>query len=136
MNAACIPESVAAVLDRLKQTVDEAGLSHAARLSIAVAVHQMIVPKRKPGKSKDRRLDKAYGEYRAGMCRLELFRKHIPRHDRLSRWRRKAEETRLLKALQKRTEREKKRQQTATIRTGELSARQFAPGNCRADNSA
>ena len=134
-NRTAIPSAVVSVMEQLRQTVDHAGLPRAMRLKVAGAVRLAIVPRRKPGR-KDQRLDKADADYRAGMRGLDLFRKHIPRHDKLSRWRRKAEQSKLLKTLQKRAERDRKRQTRPTIRGGELSARQSEPGNGHPDNSA
>jgi hypothetical protein len=57
-------------------------------------------------------MDNAYADYRAGMRGLELFRNHIPRHDKLSQWRRSYEQRKLLKTLEKRAERDRKRRKT------------------------
>lgn len=130
-----IPAAVLSVMEQLRETVDKIGLPRAARLKVAVAVRLAVVPRRRPGR-KDQRLDKAYTDYQAGMRGLDLFRKHIPRHDKLSRWRRKAEQCKLLKTLQKRAERARKRQETPTVRVEELSARPSGPMNSHPDNSA
>ena len=134
-NREAIPSAVVSVMEQLRETVDQASLPRAIRLKVAVAVRLAIVPKKKPGR-KDQRLDKAYADYRAGTRGLDLFRKHIPRHDKLSRWRRKVEQSKLLKTLQKRAERDRKRQKRPTIRAEELSALQSSSGNGHPDNSA
>ena len=134
-NRAAIPSAVVSAMEQLREIVDNAGLPRPTRLKVAVAVRLAIVPKRKPGR-KDQRLDKADADYRAGMRGIDLFRKHIPRHDKLNRWHRKAEQSRLLKALQKRAERDRKRQKRPTIRDEELSARQSRSGNGHPDNLA
>ena len=134
-NRAAIPSAVVSVMEQLRETVDQAGLPRAIRLKVAGAVRLAIVPRRKPGR-KDQRLDKADADYRAGMRGLDLFRKHIPRHDKLNRWHRKAEQSRLLKALQKRAERDRKRQKVPTIPAEKSSARQSGSRNGRPDNSA
>jgi hypothetical protein len=130
-----ISEPLVAAIELLRQTVDQEGLTHAARLNIVAIVHRAIVPKRPPGR-KNQELDSAYAEYKAGIRGLKLFRKHIPNYDRLSRWRRNEKQNRLLKALQKRAERERKRQQSPTDRQAELSPRQSVSGSCHPDNAA
>ncbi len=119
-------------MERLRESLDEASCSYAGRLRVAAAVRQMIVPKRKPGKTKDQRLDKACGDYKAGLRRLELFRKHIPSHDRLSRWRRQAEQRRLMNAIHKRIGREQNRQ-AATREKNRNRPAAAASGRIRAD---
>ena len=134
-NRAAIPSAVVSVMEQLRQTVDHAGLPRTTRLKVAVAVRLAIVPKRKPGR-KNQRLDKADADYRAGTRGLDLFRKHIPRHDKLSKWRRAYEQRKLLNTLEKRAERDRKRQKRPTIRTEELSDRQSRSGNGHPDNDA
>lgn len=129
-----VPDEVVPIIDLLRVTVDRADFPYEMRLVIAAAVRRAIVPQRKPGK-KDHRLDKAYADYKAGMRGLALFCKYIPNLDRLSRWRRTIEQNRLLKTLQKRAEREKKRQQALTVPPNELSPRQIDSANCHPDNS-
>ena len=89
--SAHIPEAVGAAVDRLREAVDSEHLPYGLRVLVARAVKRGIVPRRKPG-PKCSRLDGAYEDYRAGMRGLELFRKHIPHHDKLSQWRRTAAE--------------------------------------------
>jgi hypothetical protein len=122
-------------MEQLRQIVDQAGLPRTTRLKVAVAVRLAIVPKRKPGR-KNQRLDKADADYRAGTRGLDLFRKHIPRHDKLSKWRRAYEQRKLLNTLEKRAERDRKRQKRPTIRAEELSDGQPRSGNGHPDNAA
>jgi hypothetical protein len=131
-----LPEPVAALVDLLGKAADELELPYAVRLKAAVAARRAILPRKTPGKKSDHRIDNAYTDYRTGVRGLELYRKHIPHHDRLSRWRRVAEEHRLLKNLQKRAQREKKaRRQRETNTSAELSGRQFPLKNCPPDIS-
>lgn len=131
-----IPQSVAALIDQMGQTADELELPYAVRVKVAAAARRAMLPKKTPGKKSDHRIDNAYADYRTGVRGLELYRKHIPHHDRLSRWRRVAEEHRFLKNLQKRAQREKKaRQQRETNTSAELSGRQFPLKNCPPDIS-
>ena len=101
------PKSIAAIVERLRQLADDEALSYDARLLVVSDIRRAIVPRRKPGK-KDRRIDEAYTDYKAGMRGLALLRKHNPHRDKMSRWRRKAEDNKLMKSLQKRAERERK----------------------------
>jgi hypothetical protein len=140
-----VPRDIAAVVDLLRQAVDREGLRDAARRRVLAAVRHAIITRiisknTRYGKKCQRRrqIDRAYPDYKVGVRGLALFRKHIPNFAKLSRWRRKEEQSRLVKALQKRTEREKKRPPAPTIPTKEeeLSPRQFGAesGNCRPDN--
>lgn len=106
-----IPPAVCAAVDALRDAVEHANLSRRVRLLVAAVVRKEIVPKRKPGR-KNRRIDRAYADYKAGKRGLKLYRRHIPRLAKMSRWRRRIEQNRLLKTLQKRAERERKRQAT------------------------
>ena len=113
-----IPESIATLVERLHEAANQEGLSRNARLKTVFAVRRAIVPRRTPGKKKDKRLDQAYSDYHSGMRGLKLYRKHIPNFQKMSRWRRKVEERRLLGNLQKRTERERKRKQHTSLVAG------------------
>jgi len=131
-----IPECVAALVEQFRRAADEAALSREARLEAVSAIRRAIVPKRKPGKKKNARIDSAYRDYQLGMRGLKLYRKHIPNFRKLSRWRRKAEQRRLTGNLQKRAERDRKRQRNATNPPSELSPRQSQVGDCRSDKLA
>ena len=82
------------------------------RVKILASLRKDMIPRGKPGPKKPR-IDKAYVDYKAGSRGLKLFRAYIPGHNRMSRWRRRVEENRLIKTLQKRSERERKRQHGA-----------------------
>lgn len=144
-------QAVTALIDQLRETVDQEGLSFTLRLKVVSAVRSAIVPKRKPGRRKEQRLNRAYADYKAQVRGLKLFAEHIPQHDKLSRWQRSVEQRRLMAALQQRASRDKKkRQQRAgpkeqaprrpsaaglTIAGPELSGRQFSPGVCQSDST-
>jgi len=130
-----VPQAIAALIDLLRQAADREALSHDARLDVVSAVRRAIVHKQKAGRKNDERLDRAYTEFRTGTRGLELYRKHIPNFRKLSRWRRRVEGDRLLKTLNKRAERERKRQPTPTNADAELSPRQSVRQDCRADNA-
>jgi len=122
-----LPKTITALIDLLRQAADREALSHDARLAVVFALRTAIVKKRKAGRKSDNRLDRAYADYRSGMRGLGLYRKHIRNFPKLSRWRRRFEQDRLLKALNKRAERDRKRQSTPTNGDAELSPRQSAP---------
>ena len=130
-----LPQAIAALIDLIGQAADREALSRDARLEVVAAIRRAIVRKRKAGRKNDRQLDKAYPDYKSGIRGLPLFRKHIPGFRKLSRWRRLAEQHRLLKNLNKRAERERKRQAQPTNPTPELSPRQSVSGIGRPDNS-
>ena len=110
MNAG-IPKSVAAAIDRLRLAVDKAGLARAMRRKVALAVHRLIVSKRTPGtpgKRRDRRIDRAHAQYKAGVRGVKLFRRFIVGYKHLAAWRRGLEQRRLMAAIHQRASREKK----------------------------
>jgi hypothetical protein len=102
-----IPDSVAAAVGRLREAVEQERLPYEARVRLSIAVRRQVVPRRKSG-PKDSRLDAAWADYRTGLRGLKLFKKHIPRHDKMGRWRRKIEEKRLMNTLQQRASRERR----------------------------
>jgi hypothetical protein len=111
-----IPEAVSVLIAQLRTAVEDECLPYGARIQIAVAVRRLIVPRRKSG-PKDSRADAAYADYRSGQRGLELFRKYIPGHDKMGRWRRRIEEKRLMNTLQKRASRDRRGAQNGKCAT-------------------
>ncbi len=105
-----IPEPIRAVIDQLREKCDQVALPRAIRLKVATAVRNNVVPKLKasPRRKSNHVLDAAFADYKSGIRGLPLFSRHIRNYASLSRWRRKVEQDRLLNALHKRVEREKK----------------------------
>lgn len=106
-----LPDSINGLIHRLRQAADNETLSRDDRLDTVSAVRHAIVPRRRPGKKKDQRIDEAYADFTAGMRGLKLYRKHIRGFARLSRWRRKVEVKRLMDNLYQRQSRARKAQQ-------------------------
>lgn len=106
-----LPDEITALIDRMGQTASQHSLSRRERTRILRLAHRTLLPRAKPGRKYDTRLDTAVSDYTAGIASLELYRKHIPNHAHLSRWRRLAEERRLMNSIYKRISREKARRQ-------------------------
>lgn len=132
-QAAPIPPAIAVLIVQIHRIADQELLPKPVRLEVVSALDHAIIPRRTPG-PKNERTDLAYKDYRAGVRGLELYRKHIPNFGKLSRWRRAVEQNRLLKALQKRAERERKREHPPTVSLDELSPRQPQCPNGHSDN--
>jgi hypothetical protein len=103
-----VPEAVGVAIGQLRAVVENERLPYGARVEVAAAVRRLIVPRRKPG-PKGSRDDAAYADYRSGLRGLALFRKFIPGHDKMGRWRRRIEERRFMNTLQKRASRDRRR---------------------------
>ena len=132
-----IPAAVVAAVQGLREAVDREGLPYSLRVRLALALKRELVPRRKPG-PRCSRLDAAYDDYRVGVRGLELFRKHIPNHDKLSQWRRATKEKRLLNALQKRASRERQRRELRQRKRGRWGERGMlspAPDSSASDPS-
>ena len=102
-----IPEDVRTEIDHLQKTVECGRLPREVRQNIVKTIALLIVPIRRRRKT-DRRIDAAYADYKANLRRLELYRKHIPEHDKKSRYRRRIEERRLMNAIHQRISRERR----------------------------
>jgi hypothetical protein len=102
--AACISEDVDAIMERLRETVDQEALPYAVRFKVVSAVRQAIIPKRKPGR-KNPNIDSAWPDYQRGVRGLKLYQRHIPGHSTMNQYHRAAEENRVLDGLRKRARR-------------------------------
>ena len=100
----CIPEAVRAVIDRLREILDQEALSHAVRLNVVSAVRQAIIPKRKPGR-KNPNIDSAWQDYQRGLHGVNLYKRHIPGLSTMNQYHRAAEQNRLVDGLRKRARR-------------------------------
>jgi hypothetical protein len=108
-----ISDSIAEIIDLIRQAADKGALPRDVRLEIVARVRRAIIPKRKPGKKRDATLDKAYPDWEAGIRGLKLLNRHHPEFREYSRWRRKVEQDRFFSNLRKRHEREKNRARAA-----------------------
>jgi len=65
-----------------------------------------VVPRRRAGRRPKAQVTAAYQDWKAGMRGVALFRKHIPGWQKHNRYRRIAEEKRLMDAIRSRYRRE------------------------------
>jgi hypothetical protein len=82
-------------------------LSVPDRRKIVTAFRAVMIPKRRPGRKPSKAVTAAYADWRSNMRGVALFRKHILNWERLSRWRRQAEQRSLMDAIYSRNRRER-----------------------------
>jgi hypothetical protein len=85
------------------------GLSVSDRRMIVTAFRAVMIPRRRAGRKPSEALTAAYADWRSNIRGVTLFRKHISNWERLSRWRRKAEQRSLMDAIYSRNRRERAR---------------------------
>jgi hypothetical protein len=84
-------------------------LTREEAMKLVSAFRARIVPRRTPGSRKKPQVTAALMDFRAGMRSAALFRKHIPGWEKHNRYRRMAEEKRLMDAIRSRRRRERQR---------------------------
>lgn len=97
-------------MESLRVSIATEDLSIPVRRKVLGTLRRGILPKSllKGSSSKRDRLNRAYADYKTGVRGTQLFEIHIPHYNKLSWWRRRMEQTRLRKALEKRAQREQK----------------------------
>ena len=95
-------------MESLRAAIATEDLSLPARRKVLGTLRRGILPKNilKSFSTKRDRLDRAFADYKTGVRGTQLFEKHIPHYKTLSWWRRRVEQTRLRKALEKRAQRQ------------------------------
>jgi hypothetical protein len=94
------------------------GLSASERRKVVTAFRAVMIPKRRAGRKPSEALTAAYTDWKANIRGVALFRKHISNWERLSRWRRQAEQRSLMDAIYSRNRRQRTR--SKPIKTDEL----------------
>jgi hypothetical protein len=96
-----------------------AGLSTSECRQVVMAFRSVLIPRKRAGRKQSEALTAAYEAWRGGMRGVALFQTHIQRWNRLSRWRRKAEQRSLMDAIYSRNRRERAKKSTAqSVRVG------------------
>jgi hypothetical protein len=85
-------------------------LDRRARLRIVSTFCRQLIPPRKPGRKRRKEITAAHVDWRLGMRGVELYSKHIPGFDRMSRWRRESECRDLMDAIRSRERRSTKQE--------------------------
>jgi hypothetical protein len=80
-----------------------------------IAFRSAIIPRKRAGRKQSEALTAAFEAWKGGMRGAVLFQTHIQRWDRLSRWRRKAEQRSLMDAIYSRNRRERAKQRGASV---------------------
>ena len=76
------------------------------RRSIVTAFRREVIPPGKPGRERRKEITAAYMDWKAGMCGVELYRKHLLRYDRMGHWERKVKTRALMDAIRARKRRD------------------------------
>jgi len=76
------------------------------RLTVVKAFRRQLLPPGRPGRKRSKVVTAAYTDWRAGMRGLALYRKHLPRFDRMNHWERKVKTRALLDAIRARKRRD------------------------------
>ena len=80
-------------------------LDRRERMRIATVFRRQLIPPRKPGRKRRKEITAAHADWKLGIHGVELYSKHIPGYERMSRWRRKSESRDLLDAIRSRERR-------------------------------
>jgi hypothetical protein len=109
-SKAAISQQIQSLMESLGAAIATEDLSIQARRKVLGTLRRGILPKNilKSFSTKRDRLDRAYADYKTGVRGTQLFEKHISYYKTLSWWRRRGEQTRLRKALEKRAQREQR----------------------------
>jgi hypothetical protein len=75
------------------------------RLQIATIFHRQLIPARRPGRKRRKEITAAHADWKVGVRGAQLYRKHIPGFDRMSRWRRESKSRDLMDAIRSRERR-------------------------------
>ncbi len=97
-------ELVRQYADTLRREFGER-LSRMEALRVAKAFRTAFVPRRRAGRRPSMRVTRAYEDWKTGKRGIQLYREHIPRWSKLSRWRREREERKLMAAIHSRRRR-------------------------------
>lgn len=81
--------------------------------SIVSTFRRQLFPPRKPGRKRSKEISAALADWQIGTRGLALYRKHIPRFQRMSIWERKVKTRALMDAIRARKRRELRRETPA-----------------------
>lgn len=100
--------AAAAIAERAGKEIAETFHNLAPRRlrSLVVAFRRQLLPPGKPGRKRSKEITAACADWAAGMRGMALYRKHIPRFDRMGHWERKVKIRALLDAIRARQRRE------------------------------
>ena len=89
---------------------DHPHLDRRGRLRIVSTFRRQLIPPRKPGRKRRKEITAAHADWKLGTHGLELYRRHIPGFDRMSRWRRESTIRDLMDAIRSRERRASKQE--------------------------
>lgn len=105
-----LPATVLETAKELRDAVAQRELSGRQRAQLDRFLAAILKPTHRPGRKPSARVGEAHRDFAAGMRGIPLFRKHIPNFEKLSRWRRRIEQRRLMDAIHKRASRARQKQ--------------------------
>lgn len=77
-------------------------------LRIVSAFRSTLIPHGRRGRKQKAVITAAHADYKSGMRGVALYRKHIPRFDRMSHWEREGKARRLMDAIRSRERRSRR----------------------------
>ena len=86
-----------------------AALDRSERLRLVKAFRVELIPRKAPGRKRQKEITAAYADWKQGAKGLQLYRKHIPGFDKLAQWRRQTKSRALMDAIRTRQRRERRR---------------------------
>ena len=82
-------------------------LDRGDRQKVSRTFDRALLPRRTPGRKRKKSITAAFEDWKAGMRGTALYRKHIPRWDKHSNWRRRGEQRAFMDAIYSRQRRNK-----------------------------
>jgi hypothetical protein len=100
---------MAAAAEAGRQMAQDDRLNKRQRRAVVRAFKEQLLPSGHPGRRKTKRITRAYQDWLAGVRGVALFRKTIPRWEKLGYYARQIKSRRLMSSIRARHRREKKR---------------------------
>jgi hypothetical protein len=75
------------------------------KLRTVAAFKRTLIPPKRSGRIPSRRITEAHRDWKAGLCGLLLYQKHIPGFDKMNRYTREVKSRRLMDAIRNRERR-------------------------------
>ncbi|HTS76330.1 MAG TPA: hypothetical protein VMG40_09010 [Bryobacteraceae bacterium] len=79
------------------------------RRTVLTSFRRQLFPAARPGRKHSKEITAAVADWMAGIRGLPLYRKHIPRYDKMGRWQRKVKTRALLDAIRNRRRHERRK---------------------------
>ncbi len=87
-----------------------AHLDSRGRLRIVATFRRQLITPGRPGRKRCKEITEAHADWKSGLRGVELYRKHIPGHERMGQWKREAKSRDLMDAIRSRERRATKQE--------------------------